>query len=77
MHKSPLNTKILYEVVRDWNNGPHSYSETMYAGEDLREAKKTAKWLGEDVVWHIIEKKVVLCSDRAETEREARLELAN
>ena len=73
MKTSPTNTKVIYALVRDFESMGHMYSDEIDTSEDKKAILKAAKKLGEDEIWHVIERRCVACSDRADRERNQRL----
>lgn len=74
MIKTPLNTKVIFTLYRDFTSMGFDYSEEIIKSEVKAEVMKEAKQLGEDQIWHVMETKVVACSDAAHQQRQTRLE---
>ena len=74
MIKNPMNCKVHYSVWHDVNYGSEIVSEEGFKSESKTAAINFAKKAyGEAASWHLLETKVVACSDKADRDRNIRL----
>ena len=74
MIKNPMNCAIRYVLHHDVTYGNEIVSEEVFNSESKQAALAFAKkHYGETASWHLMEVKVVACSDKADRDRNERL----